>query len=249
MKIGLIVQENSSGYVDWLEQAGHTVVICALAGTMPEQLSALAGLLVDSESFDLIHNRAGQLPLLFAPLWKAPLITTLPSVPDRELLAACEKCRGAFFWISTGWEPDGIELLGRSVRGGSDREVVLAAYEKVARLSAREDHRPWGWYEVLSSERSDHKLKRITVNAGQRLSLQRHHKRREHWFIVSGCSRVVCGDDEIELKAGQSVDIQQGMVHRIENTGHDPLVFIEVQQGDYLGEDDIERLHDDYGRE
>jgi mannose-6-phosphate isomerase len=109
------------------------------------------------------------------------------------------------------------------------------------------EHRPWGFYEVLSDE-EDHKIKRITVEPGKRLSLQRHRQRREHWFVVQGESVVTVGDKEIKAVSGQAIDIPQGALHRIANTGKEGLVYIEVQLGSYFGEDDIERVEDDYGR-
>ena len=111
----------------------------------------------------------------------------------------------------------------------------------------QEDHRPWGFYIVLSDE-PDHKVKRIVVYPGKRLSLQRHRRRSEHWHIVNGEALVTLNDKEIPLKKGKSVDIPVGAAHRIKNTGTENLVFIEIQQGDYFGEDDIERLEDDFGR-
>ena len=109
------------------------------------------------------------------------------------------------------------------------------------------EHRPWGFYEVLSDEK-DHKVKRITVEPDKRLSLQRHKQRREHWFVVQGESVVTVGDKEIKAVSGQAIDIPQGALHRIANTGKERLVYIEVQLGSYFGEDDIERVEDDYGR-
>lgn len=109
------------------------------------------------------------------------------------------------------------------------------------------DERPWGYYEVLS-DAPDHKVKRIVVKPGQRLSLQRHRRRSEHWYVVKGKGVVTLDGEEIPVEGGSSVDIPQGAAHRIGNTGDEPLVFIEVQRGDYFGEDDIERLEDDYGR-
>lgn len=110
-----------------------------------------------------------------------------------------------------------------------------------------EDHRPWGFYVVLSDEH-DHKVKRIVVYPVKRLSLQRHSHRSEHWHVVNGEALVSLNDREIPLKKGESVDIPVGSAHRIENTGTEDLVFIEIQRGDYFGEDDIERLEDDFGR-
>ena len=110
-----------------------------------------------------------------------------------------------------------------------------------------EDHRPWGYYQVLGDE-PRYKVKRIVVEPGHRLSLQRHRHRAEHWYIVQGRATVTRGDDVMVVGAGEAVDISQGMWHRLENPGTERLVLIEIQIGDYLGEDDIERAHDDYGR-
>ncbi len=110
-----------------------------------------------------------------------------------------------------------------------------------------EEVRPWGRYEILS-ESSDHKVKRIVVDAGARFSYQRHQHRAEHWFIVSGNAKVTHEGFEFEMSAGDSIDIAQGELHRLANIGTEPVVFIEVQSGSYFGEDDIERIEDDYNR-
>ena len=119
-------------------------------------------------------------------------------------------------------------------------------YHKV--LEGRENYRPWGHYENLF-ERDDHKIKELVVNPGERLSLQKHQRRAEHWTVVRGEALVTVGEHEMLLKAGQSVDIPRGAVHRIMNPGEIPLVLVEVQMGDYFGEDDIIRMEDDYGRD
>lgn len=110
-----------------------------------------------------------------------------------------------------------------------------------------EDHRPWGYYRVLADE-PDHKVKRIVVYEGKRLSLQRHQQRQEHWYLLSGKALVTRGEEQIPLTAGEAVDIPRGALHRIENNGPGEVVFIEVQRGTYFGEDDIERIEDDFGR-
>ncbi len=107
--------------------------------------------------------------------------------------------------------------------------------------------RPWGAYEVLS-DRRDHKVKRITLEPAQRLSYQRHRRRSEHWHVVSGRAVVTRDGEDFPLGAGESIDIPLEAAHRIANPGDGPLVFIEVQRGDYFGEDDIIRLEDDYDR-
>ncbi len=111
------------------------------------------------------------------------------------------------------------------------------------------DERPWGSYTVLSDEAADHKVKRIVVHPGRRLSYQRHAKRVEHWFMVAGTAEMTLDGVVTKLGPGQSVDIPLEGAHRIANIGDADLVFIEVQRGTYFGEDDIVRLEDDYGRE
>ena len=112
---------------------------------------------------------------------------------------------------------------------------------------ATEEQRPWGYYEVLSHQ-PDHMVKRITVYPGKRLSLQRHRGRDEHWHIICGDAILTLDGKELSLGIGQSVDIPRGAAHRVENRGAQNAVFIEVQTGQYFGEDDIERIEDDYGR-
>ena len=107
--------------------------------------------------------------------------------------------------------------------------------------------RPWGRYEVID-EQPTHKVKRIWVSPGHQLSYQRHQKRAEHWFVISGTGIALIHGQEIDIKAGSTVDIAIKQLHRIKNTGPDELIFIEVQTGTYFGEDDIERVEDDFGR-
>ena len=107
--------------------------------------------------------------------------------------------------------------------------------------------RPWGWYETLS-EVPGHKIKRIHVNPGQQLSLQKHQQRAEHWVVVLGRAHVTVGERVLDLETGAHVDIAIGQVHRLANRSAAPVEVIEVQFGHYLGEDDIVRLGDDYHR-
>ena len=113
--------------------------------------------------------------------------------------------------------------------------------------SPKVDRRPWGTFTVLD-EHDGFKVKRIEVLPGKRLSYQRHSKRAEHWFVVEGTASVTINDREIRVPAGEAIDIAIGDAHRVENAGDELLVFIEVQRGSYLGEDDIVRLQDDFGR-
>ncbi|WP_447602387.1 mannose-1-phosphate guanylyltransferase/mannose-6-phosphate isomerase [Nitrospira sp. Nam80] len=109
-------------------------------------------------------------------------------------------------------------------------------------------HRPWGSYTVLE-EGQGYKVKRVTVNPGGRLSLQMHHQRSEHWVVITGTARVTRGEEIFDLAVGQSTAIPVETPHRLENPGVSTLHIIEVQNGPYLGEDDIVRFHDDYGRD
>lgn len=139
----------------------------------------------------------------------------------------------------------------RAAERFSARRMVddyLAFFREVDRVHRSEGSRPWGFYTILANQ-ADHKVKRIVVLPGARLSLQRHNRRREHWYIHTGTARVTVEDRILELGPNDSVDIPCGALHRIENTGTEDLVFFEVQAGDYFGEDDIERLEDDFGRE
>lgn len=108
--------------------------------------------------------------------------------------------------------------------------------------------RPWGSYTILD-ETDEFKVKRIEVLPQKRLSYQRHSKRREHWYVVRGTAKVTLNGEEILVPAGFAVDIDLEVAHRVENPDDlVTLVFIETQTGSYFGEDDIERLEDDFGR-
>lgn len=131
--------------------------------------------------------------------------------------------------------------LAESKNGMSMQSV--AAPERVAATELR----PWGSFTVLEEGRG-YKIKRIEVKPGHRLSLQMHHHRSEHWIVVSGTAKVTCGDQETLLCSNQSTYVPPCTSHRLENSGVIPLVLIEVQNGEYLGEDDIVRFQDDYSR-
>jgi mannose-6-phosphate isomerase len=118
---------------------------------------------------------------------------------------------------------------------------------KIAPQTTERTLRPWGWYETVS-ESPGHKIKRIGVFPGQRISLQKHHHRAEHWVVVQGTARVTLGDQTFDLTVGQHCDIALEQVHRLTNLTQEPVEIVEVQFGYYLGEDDIVRLGDDYGR-
>ena len=125
-------------------------------------------------------------------------------------------------------------------------ERIKADHKEEYRLH-RTVYRPWGSYTILE-EQQRYKIKRITVNPGAKLSLQMHHHRSEHWIVVKGTAKVTCGDETFLVYENESTYISAGRKHRLENDGVIPLELIEVQNGSYLGEDDIVRYDDVYGR-
>ncbi len=114
--------------------------------------------------------------------------------------------------------------------------------------SPKYDERPWGSFTVLD-EGDGFKVKRIEVLPSKRLSYQKHAHRAEHWFVIKGTAQVTLNDEIIIVESGEAIDIPLGAAHRVENQGTEKMVFIEVQRGSYLGEDDIVRLQDDFGRD
>jgi len=129
-------------------------------------------------------------------------------------------------------------------------KAIVAKLDKEKRIegiSHLKVHRPWGWYMTID-EGKNFKVKRIQVNPGASLSLQKHAKRAEHWVVVKGTAKVENGDKEIILTENESTFIPLGELHRLSNPKKTPLEIIEVQSGEYLGEDDIERIEDNYGR-
>ncbi len=124
---------------------------------------------------------------------------------------------------------------------------ALQAQSREEHLLHRKVHRPWGWYDSIDEEER-FKVKRILVKPGASLSLQKHHHRAEHWIVVKGTAEITCGNKVILLTENQSTYIPLGETHRLVNPGIIPLELIEVQSGSYLGEDDIVRYEDNYGR-
>ncbi|NMF57518.1 phosphomannose isomerase type II C-terminal cupin domain [Pseudanabaena yagii] len=126
-----------------------------------------------------------------------------------------------------------------------------SAIASLANLNGESAHatveRPWGSFTTLEEGRG-YKIKRIEVKPGHRLSLQMHHHRSEHWIVVSGTAKVTCADKETMISTNQSTYVPKCTAHRLENPGIIPLILIEVQNGEYLGEDDIIRFQDDYAR-
>ncbi len=144
--------------------------------------------------------------------------------------------------------PDAVMVAPRS-RSQEVKHIVgqLQTSGRSEQTLHRQVHRPWGWYDSIDSG-SRFQVKRILVKPGASLSLQKHHHRAEHWIVVSGTAEVTNGDQVLLLTENQSTYIPVGQVHRLANPGKVPLEIIEVQSGSYLGEDDIVRFEDTYGR-
>ena len=144
--------------------------------------------------------------------------------------------------------PDALLVCGRGETG--------RVRELVERYDGRHDpitqfhlqvHRPWGSYTILE-ESGSYKIKRVSVSPGKYLSLQLHRRRSEHWIVVSGTAEIQLGEERFILSPNESTFVRAGIRHQLGNPGKDPLEVIEVQSGDYLGEDDIVRFDDEYGR-
>ncbi len=144
--------------------------------------------------------------------------------------------------------PDAL-LISKKGSSQKVKEVVKQLNQQGSELTKVHTltHRPWGTYEVLLSTDS-YKLKKIVVKPKQRLSLQKHYHRNEHWIVVSGTATVIVGEQRMLIRPNESTYIKMGEVHRLENEGKIPVVLIEAQVGEYTGEDDIVRIEDDYDR-
>ena len=142
--------------------------------------------------------------------------------------------------------PDAVMVTSRT-RSQEVKKIVESLGARDEQMCHRKVHRPWGWYDSIDAGLG-FKVKRIMVKPGASLSLQKHAHRTEHWVVVSGTAEVTCGDRSIRLHQNQSTSIPLGEIHRLANPTTEPLEIIEVQSGDYLGEDDIVRLDDRYDR-
>lgn len=227
------------------------------------EAQVVADLFARARDFDLIHNLIGPTPLAFAGFVPTPIVTTLRREHSFEELALLRRFRGKAWYVGGEFEgPPDLECSAVIHTPGPDASpeefetcvrAYLQVYERVVAENAKRrvdtvhDRRPWGEYWVLA-DTPEYKVKRIDVIPGTRLSYQRHAKRAEHWVIVRGRAVVTLDGVDHELVQGQSIDVPLGTAHRIANPGPGLLSFIEVQQGTYFGEDDIERLADDFGR-
>lgn len=255
MKIGILVPDGPvpEEFLDGLRSAGVDVgLFISHSPDFPALSSVRAGaFLREASDCDLIHNLAGPLGLLLASACGKPLITSLAESTPEEDMAVFRAASPACFFVSEhGLDAvGGLPAIPGMVPFTGDRAgFYLEAYTRLLALGRKREQRPWGSFEVLSDDRADHKVKRIVVLPGKRLSLQYHGRRREHWIVVAGEALVTVGSEIVRLVSAQSVDIPRGAAHRVENAGATDLIFIEVQQGDYFGEDDIVRIEDDFGR-
>jgi mannose-1-phosphate guanylyltransferase / mannose-6-phosphate isomerase len=146
-------------------------------------------------------------------------------------------------------DTDDAVLIAKKGETQKVREIVkrLNADKRKETLEHLTTYRPWGSYTVLEED-ARYKIKRIVVNPGEKLSLQMHYHRSEHWVVVKGAAKVTIGEKEINIHENESVYVPKSTLHRLENPGKVPLEIIEVQNGEYVGEDDIVRIDDQYGR-
>lgn len=144
---------------------------------------------------------------------------------------------------------DDVVMVADKARAQDVKKVVdtLKSQKRQEVQHARKVYRPWGWYESLS-EGDRFQIKRIMVKPGGKLSLQTHHHRSEHWVVVNGTASVTRGEEELFIHENESIYLPVGTKHRLQNPGKLPLMVVEVQSGSYLGEDDIIRFEDTYGR-
>jgi len=245
-----------------LMASGVEVDVFSCPADPDAEAAVLGRLLATARDFDLVHNHLDARAQVFAALLSRPMLTTLyKAVPDT--LAPFFAQANAGVWLAATEErlaPEGATLAA-TIPPAEDTpeeharlaQAYAELYERVlresgARRADREhDGRPWGEYWVLE-DTPGWKVKRIDVLPGRRLSYQKHSKRSEHWMVVRGEARVTLDGREVLVGPGETVDIEPGTAHRVENASEEPLTFIEVQQGSYFGEDDIERLEDDFGR-
>ena len=243
-----------------LGRAGAEVSCFPCEATRGSEALALSQAFERANEFDLIHSFLGERALVCAALVRAPLLSTIDGAPSADFARLCARLQGRAWFVAThaaarSSDVDVLAIIAPAERDQQARLAgeYLAVYARVLekdskrRADSGHDRRPWGEYRVLIDD-PRFKVKRIDVLAGKRLSYQRHGKRSEHWAVVSGQARVTLDGKIIELGEGGTVEIPIGAAHRVENPGPGPLTFIEVQRGSYFGEDDIERLSDDFGR-
>jgi mannose-6-phosphate isomerase-like protein (cupin superfamily) len=252
LKIGIIAIDSFHDVIPkLLSQEIDTDILSIVPEASLAQYHSIASFLSKTQGHELIHSIGSTQPLLFSYFLKQPILTTIFQEPTQtEINIYTSVPQNCFFVTAKGVRKiPGLKTISSIDMSQADIGGFYSrVYNQIVRACAREENRPWGFYEVLCDAKTDHKVKRITVWPKKRLSLQKHKSRSERWIVISGQALVSLDKNEINLKSGQTVEIPRGAAHRVENIGNDPLVFIEVQQGDYFGEDDIIRLEDDFGR-
>lgn len=199
----------------------------------------------DLEDRDLVEHQLGRLGVTPAAIVWEPAVNGTASAVAAAAVAIGGDRSDALLLVLPCDVPEGRSyVVSRRVVLAELSTPLPALTEAVTGSVVR---RPWGSYRSVDVGHQ-HQVKRLVVDPGHRLSLQRHRRRSEHWVVVQGTAGIVCGEDARLLHENESVFIPVGCAHRLENPGSSPLHLVEVQVGDYLGEDDIERLADDYGR-
>jgi mannose-6-phosphate isomerase len=244
--VTLFAAEGSSGGSDLVPCPGQSGKDQCLTPRLQESFQ-LGGVLDAFKEYELVHNHAGVPAAVLLSRGDLALLTTIHRACSAEDVDALQRLGDGVCLAggAPGLIPDHLPLMGTLLPGPQMADECLDLYRQV--LDRRENYRPWGHYVVLE-DNPRHKVKRIVVNPGQRLSLQLHHQRAEHWLVIEGEGLVTLDDDEILVCTGEDINIPREARHRIRNQGSVPCVFIEVQTGEYFGEDDIVRFEDDYGR-
>ncbi len=205
----------------------------------------------DLGSFDALYEEVKQPGLDNAVLARSENAPDVISVDAKNNLVVSRNRQIALVDVDDLLVVDTSDAILISKKGSSQKVKQVVAEIKKSQPEMAEihrlAHRPWGTYEVLVDS-DQYKVKRIVVKPGQRLSLQKHFHRNEHWVVVSGTAMVTVDDDTFLVRPNESTYIQMGQVHRLENSGKIDLVMVEVQVGEYTGEDDIVRIDDIYGR-
>ena len=199
----------------------------------------------DVEDRSLVEHQLGRLGVIPAAIvWQPRVHSTASAVAAAALAIGGDRSDALLLVLSCDVPEGSSFLVSRRVVLAELSTPVPALTEAVVGAVVR---RPWGTYRSVDVG-PQHQVKRLVVEPGHRLSLQRHQRRSEHWVVVQGTAAIVCGEEARVLHENESAFIPVGCAHRLENPGSSPLHLVEVQVGDYLGEDDIERLADDYGR-
>jgi mannose-6-phosphate isomerase-like protein (cupin superfamily) len=210
-----------------------------------------------ADDFDLIHNHLDFLPLSCSGLTATPMLSTIYEPLSSDVMPVYKKFdkKVSYVFDSNVNDFKGLSCAAAINHGINNKnfnpDSMVDAYVNIYKSIIEGNHkggcRPWGHYTVLS-DMQEKRTKFVYIKPGKRLSLQRHMHRHEHWHIIEGEALVTLDGRQINLTVGDSIDIPREAFHRIANNGAKEMMFFEIQSGKYLGEDDIERMEDDYGR-